>query len=154
MINNNTLLCFLLITCLVGFTFCQSTTDNSQLESRVNDEYVTGEMPLQHGLELFNQHCASCHSFSENGIGPNLSGVTTSVDKEWLIAFIHNPPQVIESGDARAVGLYEKYQQYMPAFPMLSGEEVEDILGFIHIFSEGEKHSKTNRPGGILKPYS
>ena len=150
--NTHALPCFLMVLCLVGFTCCQSTTDKSAHESIVNEDYVTGEMPLQHGLELFNQHCASCHSFSENGIGPNLSGVTTAVEKEWLIAFIINPTEVIESGDARAIGLFEKYQQYMPAFPMFSGEELEDVLGFIHKYSEAERRNKVNRPGGILNP--
>lgn len=111
-------------------------------------------MNLQHGMQLFNQYCASCHDFSENGIGPNLTGVTSEVDKEWLISFIHNPTEVIEGGDPRAVELFEKYKQYMPAFAMIQEEDLEDILGFIHKFSEGEKRSKNNRPGGILDPIS
>ena len=114
--------------------------------------YVKGELPVQHGMELFNQHCASCHSFSENGIGPNLAGVTTAMDKEWLVAFINNPPAIIESGDERAVQLFAKYQQYMPPFPTIVGEDLEDILGFIHKFSEGEKRNKNNRTGGLINP--
>jgi glucose/arabinose dehydrogenase len=132
---------------------CQSSTDQNIIQKvKTTDDYPKGEMAIQHGMQLFNQHCASCHNFSENGIGPNLTGITSEVDKQWLVAFIHNPAEMIESGDKRAVILYEKYQQYMPSFPMITGEDLEDILGFIHKFSEGEKRNKSNRPGGLINP--
>ncbi|MFK7924974.1 MAG: PQQ-dependent sugar dehydrogenase [Bacteroidia bacterium] len=137
---------FILIGLLVS---CDGLSSSS---SSQKNQYAKGEMPLQHGMQLFNQYCASCHNFSENGIGPNLTGVTAEVDKEWLKTFINNPPAVIESGDKRAVKLFEKYKQYMPPFPMIAGEDLEDILGFIHKFSEGEKRNKSNRPGGLINP--
>lgn len=129
------------------FTGCEKASANKK-----KDVYARGEMQIQHGMELFNQYCASCHNFSENGIGPNLTGVTSEVDKGWLISFINNPPTIIESGDERAVKLFEKYQQYMPPFPMLQGEDLENILSFIHKFSEGEKRNKNNRTGGLINP--
>lgn len=142
-----------LITCLFMFSIaCLLSCDTSSSSSKEKDVYARGEMPIQHGMELFNQYCASCHNFSENGIGPNLTGVTAEVSKEWLMTFINNPPAVIESGDERAVKLFEKYKQYMPPFPMIEGEDLEDILAFIHKFSEGEKRNKSNRPGGLINP--
>ncbi len=114
--------------------------------------YARDELTIQSGLTLFNQHCASCHNFSENGIGPNLMGITAEVDKEWLAAFIKNAPEVIESGDERAKELFEKYKQYMPPFAMLEDDDIEHLLGFIHKFSAGEKRNHNNRPGGILNP--
>jgi mono/diheme cytochrome c family protein len=136
---------------VMGF-FSACVSPSSGKETTKKDKYAGGEMEIQHGMTLFNQHCASCHNFSENGIGPNLTGITSQVDKEWLINFIANPPAVIASGDERAVSLFEKYKQYMPPFPMIQGEDLEAVLGFIHKFSEGEKRSKNNRPGGLLNP--
>ncbi len=146
------LICLAGLICGLSFlSGCGSGSENAAVvESK--DVYARGEMAIQHGMQLFNQHCASCHNFSENGIGPNLTGVTSEVGKEWLVSFIHNPPGVIESGDPRAVALFEKYKQYMPPFPMLEGEDLEDLLGFIHKFSEGEKRNKNNRPGGLINP--
>lgn len=118
----------------------------------LNDTYVGSELGVQHGMELFNQHCASCHNFNSNEIGPNLSGVTSEVDKEWLTSFIKNPRKVIESNDARAVAQFEKYKLYMPAFPNIEGQDLEDLLGFIHKFSEAEKRNRNNRPDGLLNP--
>jgi len=109
-------------------------------------------MHIQHGMELFNLHCASCHGFSENGIGPNLTGVTSEVEKSWLVDFIRNPIEMIQDGDKRAVKLFEKYKTYMPPFPSFEDQDVEDILAFVHKFSQGAKRSKNNRPGGILNP--
>ena len=121
-------------------------------ESADENKYLRDELTVQRGTELFNLHCASCHNFIEDVIGPNLAGITSEVDKQWLIDFIKNPVKVIESGDERAVGLYNKYNQYMPPFPMLDDEEIEYILGFIHKFSEAEKRNKSNRKGGLLDP--
>ncbi|MEM7375309.1 MAG: PQQ-dependent sugar dehydrogenase [Bacteroidota bacterium] len=143
--------CTVLMACLFGCAIETQQEEQQEMANKKN-QYAGGEMPLQHGMQLFNQYCASCHNFSENGIGPNLSGVTTEVDKEWLMNFIQNPVAVIESGDERAVALFEKYKQYMPPFPMIQGEELEHILAFIHKFSEGEKRNKNNRTGGLINP--
>ena len=153
-INSPVLLVALGILLFVFLQSCESNFEagNSAKGKNQKNVYARGEMPLQKGMQLFNQHCASCHNFSENGIGPNLAGVTSEVDKEWLISFIKNPPEVIESGDERAVQLFEKYKQYMPPFPMFQGEDMEAILAFIHKFSEGEKRSRNNRPGGLINP--
>lgn len=140
-------ICVLLLI-VVGISNC----DEEHSKKEAKDVYARGEMSIQHGMELFNQHCASCHGFSENGIGPNLAGVTSEVDKEWLVAFINNAPAIIESGDTRAIQLFEKYKQYMPPFPTIQGEDLENILAFIHKFSEGEKRNKNNRPGGLINP--
>jgi len=126
----------------------EETVENTEKKAT----YARDELSIQSGLTLFNQHCASCHNFSENGIGPNLMGITAEVDKEWLAAFIKNAPAVIESGDERAKGLFEKYKQYMPPFAMLEEDDIEHLLGFIHKFSVGEKRNHKNRPGGILNP--
>ncbi len=123
--------------------------DKEAVEKEV---YARGEMSWQHGMELFNQYCASCHNFSEGGIGPNLAGVTSQVSKEWLITFIRNPQAVIEGGDPRAAELFKKYKQYMPPFSMIKENDLEDILGFVHKFSMGEKRKKNDRKGGLINP--
>lgn len=132
-----------------GFTPEKEATAN---KTKMNDVYARGELSAQRGMQLFNEHCASCHNFTENQIGPSLAGVTSEVNKEWLVAFINDPAAVIKSGDERAVKNFEKYKLYMPAFPMLKGDDVEHLLGFIHKFSEAEKRKVNNRPGGLLNP--
>lgn len=141
---------FSITLCVLGCS--SSTSENGDKSESKKKLYGTGEMAIQRGMEQFNLHCASCHNFSENLIGPNLTGVTSEVDKKWLVKFISNAPEMIESGDERSAQLFEKYKQYMPAFPMLTDEDVEDLLSFIHKFSQGEKRNKNNRKGGLINP--
>ncbi len=130
----------------------QSKKNDKEGEVVVPDDYDTAELTIQRGMALFNQHCASCHNFNEAAIGPNLAGVTTNVSKDWLIQFIRNPQERIESGDERANELYAKYKTYMPSFEVLKNNELEDILGFVHKFSEAERKSRKKRLGGIIDP--
>ncbi|MGA1029839.1 MAG: PQQ-dependent sugar dehydrogenase [Flavobacteriaceae bacterium] len=138
---------FLLLGSLLA---CQSTT--SKKEVAAQDQYRRGELPVQEGMALFNQNCASCHNFSSNEIGPNLSGITAAVSKDWLKQFIQNPQQMIADGDERASAQFEKFKVYMPAFSQFDDNQLENLLGFIHKFSEGEKRNKSNRKGGLVNP--
>ena len=141
----------LLFSCTSGCNFTNKTAEKD-LDIAKNNNYVRGELEVQHGMELFNLHCASCHNFQANEIGPNLSGVTSAVDKEWLVAFIKDPKATITSGDPRAKALYDRYKLYMPTFTNFSATELEDLLGFIHKFSEAEKKNNSTRVGGLLDP--
>ena len=148
----STLATLFLFICL---TACKSKGKEALSQKVVKEStYITDELTIQRGMVLFNQHCASCHNFNGNEIGPNLAGVTSNVSKDWLVDFIRNPKLSIESGDERAKELYAKYKMYMPAFDMLNEKDLEDLLGFIHKFSEAEKQNQNNRPGGILDPIS
>ena len=140
-------LCCLLTAC--NFT---GANEKDARGIKVKDNYVGGEMAIQHGMELFNQHCANCHNFNVREIGPSLNGITSEVSKEWLTNFIKDPKKIISNGDKRAVAQFEKYKLYMPAFPNLNDNDLEDLLGFIHKFSEAEKRNRNARPGGLLNP--
>lgn len=132
---------------------CNLSKKNPEKEKPFSsDHYDTSELVIQRGMTVFNQHCASCHNFNEAAIGPNLAGVTNAVSKAWLTEFIKNPKKSIENGDQRATELYGKYKVYMPTFEMLTDSEVEDVLGFIHKFSQAEQRSQKKRPGGLLDP--
>ena len=143
---------------LYPFTFsslvaCTAPQPSVDTETPVQEvSFVRDELSVQHGQSLFVEHCAACHNFEETGIGPNLSGATARADKDWLTSFISNAPRMIDSGDERAVQLYEQYNQYMPAFPQLSEEDIEHLLGFIHKYAEGEKKNRNNRPSGLIDP--
>jgi len=132
---------------------CTSTQPEENEEMPVvQANFVSDELSVQQGQSLFTQYCASCHNFEEAVIGPNLNGVTSEVDKEWLVSFINNAPEMIDGGDERAQMLFKKYNQYMPAFTMLDSLQIENILGYIHKHSEAERRSQNKRPGGIINP--
>ena len=84
------------------------------------------------GKALFNSLCAACHKPYSKSIGPALNGVSERRSKEWIESWIRNSAEMIASGDAQAVAIYEEYNKTaMPAFPQLSNVEIGDILAYV-----------------------
>lgn len=83
------------------------------------------------GKELFNANCAACHKLDAKATGPALRGVGAKYDKQWLYKWIHNSADLIKSGDAQAVKIYEEYKPaVMNAFPQLSEGDIDNIIAY------------------------
>jgi hypothetical protein len=91
--------------------------------------HATGQTPA--AAEKWRE-CAACHSLGSNRvIGPGLEGITERHDQDWLIRFIRNSQEVIASGDAYAVQLFEEYNRIpMPPNDM-TDEQIIDLLLYI-----------------------
>lgn len=89
------------------------------------------------GAALFKSQCAQCHSTGDNKIiGPGLKDVHTRRPEEWLIKWTRNSQEMIKSGDAYAVKIYEEYNKTaMPSFA-LTDDEIKSI--FAYVKAEGE----------------
>ena len=85
------------------------------------------------GEAVFNLNCSGCHNFRQDGIGPQLGGLTTEVSAEWIRNFVKNPQKVIHSGDERAQQLFKKYKVVMPSFNVLTNDELKQIIAFLKI---------------------
>jgi len=129
-----------------------SSCGTDESNSKIEQKYLRGELPVQEGMVVFNQNCASCHNFNSAEIGPNLAGITAKMDKEWIKTFIQNPQKMIQKGDERALAQFKKFGVYMPAFEHLEEKDLENLLAFIHKFSEGEKKNTSNRKGALINP--
>lgn len=93
------------------------------------------------GEDAFELHCASCHNFSQNGIGPQLSQTLAKRDKKWLLAYLKNPQKIISKDlnfDNRAIN--------MPSFAHLKANDVENLLAYLN-----SKQSKPD-PRRVLSP--
>ncbi|MDO6603632.1 c-type cytochrome [Arenibacter palladensis] len=91
----------------------------------------SGEGDATKGKQLFNQNCAACHALNKKMTGPALAGVTEKYDKEWLYQWIKNSPAMIKAGDADALKIYNEYNQAaMTPFPLLSNQDIDDILAY------------------------
>jgi glucose/arabinose dehydrogenase len=84
------------------------------------------------GEASFGKNCKSCHGFLQDGIGPQLGGITEKFSAEWLIRFIKNPAEIIASGDKDAQQLHEKYKAIMPSFQAMDDAELNAIVSFLH----------------------
>ena len=83
------------------------------------------------GKEIFNANCAACHKLDAKATGPALRGVAAKYDKEWLYKWIKNSGELIKSGDAQAVKVFEENNKVaMTAFPQLSNEDIDNIIAY------------------------
>jgi mono/diheme cytochrome c family protein len=83
------------------------------------------------GKELFNANCAACHKLDAKATGPALRGVSAKHDMAWIYKWVHNSSDVIKSGDAVAVKLFEENNKsVMTAFPQLSEADIDNIIAY------------------------
>jgi mono/diheme cytochrome c family protein len=89
---------------------------------------------VDRGKVLFEQNCAMCHRMNSNTIAPSLA----HVEERWASAdllyhFISNSAEVLAHGNAYLNCLFCEYNKMsMPAFPKLTGKDIEDILAFVN----------------------
>ena len=94
---------------------------------------LTDSASIASGQNIFTMQCSPCHTFKQDGIGPQLGGLTLEKDGDWIKQFIHNPAQLIASGDPEAKLLLTKYRVMMPAFTTFSPDELDDLLAYMNI---------------------
>lgn len=83
------------------------------------------------GKALFNTNCAACHKLDAKSTGPALRGVADKHDIQWLYKWVRNSSEMIKSGDAAAVKLFEENNRsVMTAFPQLSNADIDNILAY------------------------
>lgn len=90
---------------------------------------------IKHGEKLFETNCSGCHNFNQEGIGPNLNGLTKKVSTNWIKKFIVDPDKMLDEKDSRTTALLEKYQVLMPSFKTLNEAELDALLGYMHTFT-------------------
>ena len=93
---------------------------------------ATDSVTINQGKSLFVLHCSACHSFKQDGIGPQLGGLTRLISPNWIHDFIKNPQAIIDVGDQRAQKLFDQYHTVMPWFEHLSDHDIEGIIAFLH----------------------
>ncbi|MFT3746911.1 MAG: PQQ-dependent sugar dehydrogenase [Agriterribacter sp.] len=105
---------------------------NTGIQNDTTDKTTKTDSALVAKGEIsFEKNCATCHNFRQDGIGPQLSGVTSKVSASWLHTFIKDPSVMIASGDKYAVQLHQKYKAMMPPFISLGDEEIDAIIAFL-----------------------
>ena len=89
---------------------------------------------IEKGKTIYSNNCAQCHAVSDEVlVGPGLKNVQQRTPgKDWLYKWIRNSGTVIASGDAYAVGIYNKYNKVqMSNFPNLTDSDIDGILAYI-----------------------
>ncbi|WP_100842292.1 c-type cytochrome [Flavobacterium sp. 5] len=83
------------------------------------------------GKELFNTNCAACHKLDAKSTGPALRGISEKHEMAWIYKWVHNSADLIKSGDAVAVKLFEDNNKVnMTPFPQLSTGDIDNIIAY------------------------
>ena len=137
-----------------------AATDNAKFLARTIGEWVNAwqgpqgsrlksyaEAPvLAHdpGQYAFAYHCAACHTIGGGTkIGPDLAGVTSRRDREWLRHFIRTPDAMNAAGDPIALALRKEYKQ--ARMPNLDLPEVDTAAVIDYI----DTQSRQKAPGVV-----
>ena len=95
---------------------------------------ASGGGDVAKGEGIFKNNCAQCHATSaEVLVGPGLKGVRQRTPGDaWLNKWIPNSSNLIASGDAYAVQIFNKYNKIqMPSYPNLTEGDIKSILDYV-----------------------
>ncbi len=112
----------------------------------------TDSVSIANGRVKFIQNCSSCHSFTVDGIGPHLGGLTKDQSPEWIKEFIKDPKAKIDAGDKRAVELFNTFKTSMPPFAFLTDEDLNSILAFIQTHEAPDPKKSRKDPNALNNP--
>lgn len=98
----------------------------------------TDDAVISAGKALYENNCTQCHKVSDEVVvGPGLKGVHVRRPLPWLIKWIRNSTLLINSGDAYANEIYNKFgKTQMQSFDFKDAEIVSIVA---YIKSESEK---------------
>jgi mono/diheme cytochrome c family protein len=113
---------------------------------------LTDTAYIRKGQIIFAQQCGACHNFRNDGIGPQLGGVTAVVSIDWIKNFVKDPKLAIESGDERAHQLYEKYKTIMPSFTSFTEEDLNSVVAFLHTKAAPDPKRRKFDPNALRNP--
>ena len=136
---------------VIGGVFFMLTSCQTK-NSSTTDTNTTDTVAIQKGQAIFSQQCAACHNFRQDGIGPQLGGITATVSSEWIENFIKDPKVMIESGDERSHQLFEKFKTIMPSFANFSDEELQGIISFLGTKKAVDPRKTKFDPNALTNP--
>ena len=112
----------------------------------------TDTATIAKGEASFIRNCSGCHNFRQDGIGPQLGGITTQVSPDWIRSFIKNPQQVIAGGDDKARALQNKYKVVMPSFPNFDDNDLTAIIAYLHTHKQVGTWKPKAKANAITNP--
>ncbi len=117
-----------------------------------HDPILKDEASINQGKILFDTHCAGCHNFKQDGMGPQLGGITQLQSSDWIKQFIQNPKVLVDQKDQRADSLYTKYKVLMPSYEHLGDTAIDQIIAYLH--TQPLPQQKNIDPDALSNPIS
>ena len=90
------------------------------------------EFAFDEGQYTFKNHCAACHTIGAgDALGPDLRGVTSARDRQWLARFIATPDKLFADHDPIAEALLARYTQVRMPNLSLSDHDATVLIDYI-----------------------
>ena len=92
---------------------------------------VQNSIAAETGEQVFQKKCAGCHTIGGGKlVGPDLAGVTSRREEDWLFKQIQQPDTLITEKDPIALQLLQEYN--MPMVPLgLEDSEVAAVISYL-----------------------
>ncbi len=88
------------------------------------------------GEQVFNTTCFACHTIGGGRlVGPDLMDVHERRSQAWLLDFVRSSQSMIDNGDPEAVALFAEFNQLPMPDPMISDEQITQVLSYIEVQS-------------------
>lgn len=97
----------------------------------------TSAVRAEDGAAIFKSKCTTCHSIGKGTVvGPDLKDVHKKYDEAWLKSWINGSQSLIQSGDAKAVEIFNKFNKISMPNQDLSDADFAAVLAYIKSESE------------------
>jgi protein SCO1/2 len=107
---------------------------------------ATQLLPPDAGVLLFQSRCSACHTIGKGDVvGPDLAGVTTRRNRDWLVRYLRAPDQMLAAKDPIAVALFAKYKNVPMPNLRLSDGEITIVLSYL----ESQGRAAPSREGQV-----
>ena len=84
------------------------------------------------GKYVFARDCAACHTVGQGDkIGPDLLGVTSVRDHQWLVRIIQAPEQLLKENDPIATALLKKYNNVRMPNLLVNDDELNFLISYL-----------------------
>ncbi len=92
----------------------------------------------EEGQALFQEKCASCHTIGAGKlVGPDLQGVTTRREQDWLARWIQAPDKMLAEGDPTATQLLQEFNNIPMPNLGLTDQQVEALIAYLESLEAG-----------------
>ncbi|NRS87266.1 mono/diheme cytochrome c family protein [Flavobacterium sp. 7E] len=134
-------------TLMLAFSFTSFAQDAAPAAATEAPAAAPSADPVK-GKELFNSNCAACHKLDAKSTGPALRGIAEKHEMAWIYKWVHNSSDMIKSGDAAAVKVFEENNKaVMTPFPQLSEGDIDNIIAYT---SEVKAEAPAPLPGAAV----
>ena len=107
------------------------------------------------GQQVFQLSCTACHTIGGGRlVGPDLAGVHDRRSQEWLEKFVKSSQSMVNSGDADAIAVFEKFNKIVMPDSVITDEQIKAVLGHIKSASSGAVDQPAAEPTPAVKTAS